>query len=192
MLAALADCWSLFVIRGVLAILAGALAIAWPGLTLLMLAALFAVMSFADGIASLWLGLSHHNAGGKAWPYVITGILGLAAGIAAVAFPGVTLLALLYLVAGWSIARGILDVVGAIKLRKLVHDEWAMGVAGVLSVVFGVLLVAWPAAGLLTLAWMVAAFAIAFGVVSLNLGLRLRRLRRETGVPRGTARPAMA
>ena len=106
---------------------------------------------------------------------MIEGILGVLAGLVAAFWPGLTALALLYFIAAWAIVTGILEIVGAIRLRQEIEGEWALGLSGVLSVLFGVLLAVIPApAGLLSLVWLIGAYALVFGVLLLVLAFRVR------------------
>jgi len=93
--------------------------------------------------------------------------------------PGITGVVLLWLLAGWAILSGILQVVAAVRLRRVIRGELFLGLAGVVAILFGVLLVARPGAGLLALAFLLGWFAIFYGIVLIALGLRLRRLMRE-------------
>ena len=106
---------------------------------------------------------------------MIEGVLGVLAGLVAAFWPGLTALALLYFIAAWAIVSGILEIAGAIRLRREIEGEWALGLSGALSLLFGVLLVVIPApAGLLSLVWLIGAYALAFGVLLLVLAFRLR------------------
>jgi uncharacterized membrane protein HdeD (DUF308 family) len=102
-------------------------------------------------------------------------VFGVLAGIVAFIVPGLTALVLLYFVAAWAIITGILEIVGAIRLRQEIEGEWALILGGVLSVAFGILLAVLPApAGLLSLLWLIGGYAIAFGVVLIVLAVRVR------------------
>jgi uncharacterized membrane protein HdeD (DUF308 family) len=106
----------------------------------------------------------------------------------AFAWPGVTALVLLWLIAGWALVTCVLEIVAAVRLRREIQGEWLLALSGALSVLFGILLVAWPAAGALTVVFLIGAYAIVFGVVLVGLGLR--RLHRETAAR--THRPVAA
>ena len=101
-------------------------------------------------------------------------LLGIAVGILTFAWPGVTSLVLLLFIAGWAIATGVLQIVGAIKLRKEIDNEWLLIAGGALSVLFGLILVVQPGTGALTLLYVIGAYAILYGILLVFLSLRLR------------------
>ena len=108
------------------------------------------------------------------WALVVVGLLGFAAGVVTFLWPGITALALLMVIAAWALVMGIFQIVAAIRLRKEIEGEWLLGFSGVLSVIFGVLMVINPGAGALALLWVIAAYAIIFGVLLIVLGFRLK------------------
>jgi uncharacterized membrane protein HdeD (DUF308 family) len=174
MLETLSRNWWLFAIRGIAAIAFGLLAFTWPALTLRVLVALFAIYALVDGVsllASLARGGPRRR---PAWTVGVMGVLGLVAGIVAVLWPGITALALLYVVAFWAVALGILQIWTAITLRREVQGELWMVLGGAIAVAFGLFLAVFPGTGLLSLVWLVAAWSIVFGVSSLLLAARLR------------------
>lgn len=168
---AVAQHWWALALRGVSAVLFGLMAFAWPGITLAVLILLYGAYAFADGIFALIAGV---RAG--LWGLSLVGLLGLAVGIGTLLWPGITALALVYAIAVWSIARGVLEIIAAIHLRKEIEHEWLLGLAGLVSILFGLLLAAAPGAGALSLVWIIGGFAIAFGTILIALGLRLRGL----------------
>ena len=118
------------------------------------------------------------------WSPVLKGLAGIVAGVLAFVWPALTALALLCLIAGWAIVTGVLEIVAAVHLHRA-HGEWLLILNGVLSVLFGFLVVIWPSAGVLTLLWLIGAYAIVFGIVLLVLAFRLRNLhRRQMSVAR--------
>ncbi len=169
----LARGWWTFLVRGVLAILFGIAAFVWPGATLLVLVYLFAIWAIVDGVSTL---VSAFQERGRAywWVALIEGIVGVAAGIVAIAWPGITALVLLFLIAAWAVVTGLFEVIAAVRLRQEIENEWWLAVAGSLSIVFGVVLFVFPGAGILSLIWLLAAYAIVWGIVLLALGWRLR------------------
>ena len=184
--------WWAVALRGVVAVLFGLLALIWPDITLLALVILFGAYSLVDGTFALGSAIFGENADGssRAW-LAVQGVSGVAIGLITFFWPDVTALVLLYLIAFWAIVTGVLGVIAAIRLRRELNGEWLMVLAGTLSVVFGILLAVWPAAGALTLVLFIGAYALLFGIVLIGLAFRLRHLR-SGGAPAGTARPATA
>ena len=174
MLGLVARDWWVFAIRGIAALVFGALAFIWPETTLTVLVFLFGAYVLVDG-ASLLVALVRGDALARrhAWAVGIMGVLGIVAGIATFASPGLTALSLLYLVAFWAIAMGTFQVVAAIALRREIDGEFWMALGGVASIVFGAFLVAFPGSGLLSLVWLVGIWSVVFGVSSLGLAYRL-------------------
>lgn len=177
MLEALTRNWWVLFVRGLAAILFGIMAFAWPGITLWVLIVLFGVYAIADGLTALYVSLSGRVAGDAWWAMLLVGLLSLVAGVVAFVWPGITAEILLMLMAVWAIARGIFEIVAAIRLRKVLENEWLLALAGVVSIVFGLMLIARPAAGLLAMIWLIGAFAVLFGIVAIMLSLKLRSLR---------------
>lgn len=175
---ALAAHWWLFTLRGVLAIIFGILALVQPLAALTAFVLVFGVWAFIDGINALALALS----GWRSWQLVMAGLVGIAVGLFTFFRPSITAVALYAVVAAWSIARGILEIVVAIELRKRVKGEMWLVAAGLASLVFGVLMIALPVAGMLALAWLIGVYALSFGALMLMLSWRLRQ--RQHGAER--------
>ena len=177
MLGLVARDWWVFAIRGVAAIAFGILAFIWPETTLAVLVFLFGAYVLVDG-ASLLIALIRGDnvARRHAWAVGIMGVLGIVAGVATFAWPGLTALSLLYLVAFWAIAMGTFQVIAAVVLRRELEGEFWMALGGVVSIVFGAFLVAFPGAGLLSLVWLVGIWSVVFGASSLGLAYRLHGL----------------
>ena len=175
MLDGLARNWWLILLRGIFAIIFGVLTFAWPGITLVTLVLLYGAFAFADGVLALVAALTKGPAEPRWW-LALVGILGIGAGIATLMWPGLTGIILLYLIAGWAIASGIFEIVGAIRLRKEIDDEWLLIASGVVSVIFGLLILANPGAGALGVAFAIGAFAVLFGVLQVALSMRLKKM----------------
>jgi uncharacterized membrane protein HdeD (DUF308 family) len=171
----LARNWWLLALRGLAGVLFGILAFIWPGITLVALVFLFGAFALVNGILSLILAWNAPRGFPRFGSLILGGILGIAAGIITFFLPGITALGLLIMIAAWAIATGILEIVAAIKLRKVITNEWLWVLAGILSVIFGVLLLLQPAAGALVLVWWIGAYALVFGIVLMILAFRLRR-----------------
>jgi uncharacterized membrane protein HdeD (DUF308 family) len=176
--------WWVVALRGVAAIVFGILAFAWPGLTLAVLVLLFGVYAILDGLLALYAAA---RSGGKdLWARLLEGVVGIVAGLIAFFMPGLTALALLFVIAAWAILTGAMEVIAAVRLRQVIQNEWALIFAGVLSVLFGLLLIVQPGAGVLAVVWLVGLYAIIFGVALLALAWRLRgMLEHPQGVSAG-------
>ncbi len=172
--------WWVYAVRGIAAILFGIMALVWPAPTLVVLVLLFGAYALVDG-AALLIALARGDvlARRHKWATALMGVLGIGVAVATLAWPGLTALSLLYLVAFWAIATGILQIVAAIEFRREIDGEIWMILGGILSTGFGVLLVAFPGAGLLTLVWMVGFWAVLFGVSSLGFAYRLHGINRD-------------
>jgi uncharacterized membrane protein HdeD (DUF308 family) len=177
MLGLVARDWWVFAIRGIAALVFGALAFIWPERTLTVLVYLFGAYVLVDGV-SLLIALVRGDdvARRHGWAVAIMGVLGIVVGVVTFVAPGLTALSLLYLVAFWAITTGTFQVIAAIQLRKELDNEFWMALGGVASIVFGVLLVAAPGEGLISLVWLVGIWAVVFGVSSLSLAYRLHKI----------------
>ncbi len=172
--------WWILILRGIAAILFGVVAFIWPGLTGLVLVIGFGVYALVDGVFALITGISRLGHASRGWAFILEGVLGIAMGLVALFWPGLTAIALIYLIAAWAIVTGIFEIASAIQLRKEITNEWALGLSGALSIVFGVLLMFQPGTGGLTLVWILAGYAIAFGILLIVAGFRLRGTRALT------------
>ena len=170
----LARNWLTVALRGAIAIIFGLAALFWPDITLTALIFIFAAFVLVSGvllaIAAFRDGLTHTHG----WLMLLEGAIGIAVGIMAFIWPGITALVLLYLIAAWAIVTGVLEIIAAIQVRKEIQNEWLLAIAGIASVLFGVLLLVWTLAGALAILWIIGAYAIIFGILLLILAFRLR------------------
>ena len=176
----LAENWWLLLLRGIAAIAFGLLAFLWPGLTLLTLVLMWGIYAIADGILALWAAVA--SKGGEIaprWWLAVVGIAGILAGALTFVWPGMTALVLLMFIASWAIVIGVLQIWGAIRLRKEIEGEWLLGLSGVLSVAFGVIMFVQPGAGALALVWLIGWFAILAGCVYIALAFQLKKHKRS-------------
>ena len=137
MVHALAKNWWLLLLRGIAAIIFGVLAFAWPGLTLLTLILFYGAFALVDGVLAIIAAITG-GAPAPRWWLAIVGLLGIAAGLLTFLMPGLSALVLLFFIAGWAIATGVLQIIGAIQLRKEIDNEWLLILGGVISVLFGI------------------------------------------------------
>jgi uncharacterized membrane protein HdeD (DUF308 family) len=174
--AMLAGNWWLVALRGVLAILIGVIAFAAPAATMLSLVLLFSAYMFVDGVFAVMAAVRASRSGERWGLLTLQGIVSIVAGVVAVLWPGLTVIAYVLLVAAWAIVTGVLMFAAAFRLN-FEHGRWWLLLGGVASVVYGVLLIAAPLLGALVLTWWFGAYALVFGVMLLVLAFRLRAQR---------------
>jgi uncharacterized membrane protein HdeD (DUF308 family) len=173
MLRELSEHWWAFVLRGIFAVIFAFAAFTWPGLTLIVLIFFFGIYALVDGVTAIVMGI-----GNKKWYwYVLSGVVGILAGIFALTRPGITGLALLTVIGVWALVKGVTEIVAAIQLRKVLEREWLLALGGLASVVFGLFVLARPGAGALAVVGLIALYALFFGTALIFLGIRLRRLK---------------
>jgi len=166
----LARNWWLLALRGAIAIVFGVAAILWPVVTILVLALLVGAYLFVDGLIAIFYGLWGH----RGWWLVAQGILGVAVGIIAWLIPGITALGLVFLIAIWAILRGVAEIVIASQLGRMIGAQLYLVLAGALSVLFGIAVFFFPAAGTVAIAWLIGVYAIVLGVLLVVGALRVR------------------
>jgi len=166
--------WWMTLLRGLFWILFGIVILASPGISLLTLTLALGIVMFVDGIINVVNAFSGRKEHDDWWVLLLVGLAGIGIGVLTFYNPAVTALAVVFYVAIWAVATGLLEIVAAVRLRKQIQGEVWLALAGIASVVFGVLLVARPGAGALTLLWLIAVYAIAFGVMLLLLAFKVR------------------
>ncbi len=174
-----APTWGMLAWRGAVALLFGVLALALPGLTLLWLVALFAAYALITGAISVVGSIRNRKDADYWWLALILGLVSVGAGVIAILHPDLTALVLVLLMGANAIVTGVLDIAIAIRLRKAIRGEWALVLAGVVAIVFGVLVFLFPGAGSLALVWLIAFYAITTGILLLAAAMRLRRASRS-------------
>ncbi len=166
--------WWVFLIRGVLAVAFGVITFFDPGISIAALVLLFGAYAFVDGIFAILSAVRRHTGSEPWWLLLVEGIAGIAAGVITLGWPGLTAIVLLYLIAAWAIVTGAFEIAAAIRLRKIITDEWLLVLSGVASVALGILLTLFPAAGALALVLWIGAGAFVWGIMLIVLSLRLR------------------
>jgi len=155
---------TMFLFRGLAAILFGVLTLVWPGISLTVLVYLFGIFAVISGITAMSVALRSREE--PHWGVMLfEGILGVLAGVVALIWPGITALAFLYLLAAWAIITGVLELVAPLSFPMSAGRGFLMAVSGILSIVFGVLIAAQPASGLLAVTWLIGVYAILFGIM---------------------------
>ncbi len=170
----LARWWWTFILRGIVAILFGVLAFVAPGFGIGLLVGLFAAWALIDGVNNLLTGIRTRGQDRSWWLEILEGVVSIVAGVIALVFPIFAAEILVLLIAAWAIVTGVFEIVLAYRLRKVIAGEVWMALAGVASILFGVVIFLFPAAGALSIVWLIGSFAIAFGAFLVMRGWRLR------------------
>ena len=168
-------------LRGAIAIIAGLLTFVLPGITVAALVILFGAYALLDGILNIvgaWRAAERH----ERWvALLLEGFVGIGAAAVTALWPAITALALVMIIAAWALLTGALELVAAVRLRKYITGEWLLALSGIASILFGALLVIFPAAGALAIALWIGVYLVVFGVLLVSLGIRLRGYARELG-----------
>lgn len=183
--------WWAVALRGAIAIIFGVLALFWPGITVAVLVIMFGAYALVDGIFALVSAFSGKNKESRGLMALI-GVVGILFGLATLIWPGITAIALVFLIGAWAVVTGITEIVAAIRLRKEIKGEWLLIASGVISVVFGLLLWLAPGSGAIALAWLIGIYAIIFGVMLVALGFRLHKMDGKAGSTSATGTPRVA
>ena len=174
MLAFLARNWWALALRGALAVLFGVMAWIWPDLTVRVLVLLFGAYALVDGVFALYAAFT--GAADRRWALLFEAVVGIGAGIVTFVWPDLTALTLLYIIASWAVITGLFEIVAAVQLRREIEGEVFLALGGLLSILFGVVLIIFPGEGAIALAWLIGTYAIVFGIALIALGFRLRGL----------------
>jgi len=166
--------WWLIALRGLAGILFGIITFVAPGITLAVLVILFGAYAFADGVLAIVSAVRRRGTTDRWGMLLLEGLVGVAAGLVTLFWPGITALTLLYLIAFWALLTGVLEIGAALLLRKVIAGEWLLALGGVASIIFGVAIALFPAVGALALVLWIGAYMFVFGALLVGLGFRLR------------------
>jgi uncharacterized membrane protein HdeD (DUF308 family) len=166
---------SVLIVRGIVGVVVGVVAFLWPGITIAALVVIFGAYAIIDGITNLVLGFSRTGAHGR-WAHVLQGVVGIAAGVLTFMWPAITALVLVLMIGAWAIITGVFEIVAAIRLRQVITGEWLLVLSGIVSILFGVLVFAFPLAGAVGISWVLGVYTMIAGIILISLGVRLRKL----------------
>ena len=169
--------WWAVLLRGIVAIVFGALAFAWPGVTVGTLVLLFGFYALVDGVFSLFTAIGGRRHREDRWWLALEGIVGIWAGIVTLRAPALTALVLVFFISIWAMATGFLRIAAAVRLRQEISGEIWLVLSGVLSVLFALMLMMRPAVGAIGLVWVIAGYALVLGLFQVMLGFELRGVR---------------
>jgi uncharacterized membrane protein HdeD (DUF308 family) len=176
MLKTMSRFWWMLILRGVIALLFALLAFTRPEVTFTALVIMLGAFFLADGLVALFLGWHMRNDDDEWWSVSLEGGLGIVLGILALARPDIAATTMVMFIALWCLLSGVFEIFAAIKLRKEIENEWMLGLAGLVSVGLGVLMLINPTAGAISIMWWIGLYAAIFGVFFVLLGLRLRNV----------------
>jgi uncharacterized membrane protein HdeD (DUF308 family) len=177
MLAALANRWWVFLIRGLAGIIFGILALIYPGSALVALTIIFGAYAFVDGIFALTAAFTGVG-GSRWWALLLEGIFGLVVAFIVWTQPVYSTVVLVYAVAIWAVITGAIEIIAGFQLRDVISNEWLYILAGILSIIFGILVFRDVNAGGLVIAWTIGIYAILFGIMQLGVAFRLNGARK--------------
>ncbi|TQF69074.1 HdeD family acid-resistance protein [Rhodococcus spelaei] len=176
------DVWWMLLVRGIVAVIFGIVAIAWPHATVKVLIVVVGVFWIVDGVTSAVRAIQARKVV-QSWVWwLAAAVVSVAAGIVLFAWPALTALAFAYLMGFWAILVGILEVIGAFQVMANGGQWIGAMVAGVLAVLFGLVLLIWPGSGITGLMWLVGGFAILFGILFLVSAFQVRSAAKRAGV----------
>ena len=181
MLAVAARQWWVLVLQGILGIVFGAVAIAVPDIALVTLAYLFAIWAIVAGLTQIGVGWRIAEHRGRAWPFAVTGVISVIAGLLAAFIPGPTVLFLILLLGWWLVFQGVMEIYAAWRIRREVSGEWLFALGGIARVAVGLIVLAMPVVGAILTVALIATFSIIGGITALLVGLRLRRFGATSG-----------
>ena len=169
--------WWVLLVRGILLVVLGILMIAWPKATLTVFVVLFAIYLFVDGIMNIFNGFSERKAGQPSGWSFFSGALAIAFGIAVLAWPDTIGKVLMFIIGIWAILAAIAGIAAGFRLRQTPGSGWGWFMAwGILASIFGIALIANPAAGILSILWLVALWAIMSGIVFIVASFFVRKV----------------
>ncbi|NUE65732.1 HdeD family acid-resistance protein [Snodgrassella sp. ESL0253] len=171
----LSENWWVILIRGIAALIFGLLTWFYPFISILVMVMFFGIYALVDGVMGVVIAISGRQTHQDWWLMLIWGIVSILAGMMTFFVPGITWLVLITLIAIWALVSGILQIIAAIRLRQSIHTEGWMIVAGILSVLVGIILFVNPVQGGIALTWVIGVYAALFGVMNIALAFRVRR-----------------
>jgi uncharacterized membrane protein HdeD (DUF308 family) len=176
---ALARNWWSLMLRGLLGVVLGVIAFAWPGITLAGIVIVFGAYALIGGVLSIAGAVKAAQAHERWGVLVIEGVLGIAAAAVTVLWPAITAIALVYIIGAWAIVIGAMEIAAAVRLREFISGEWLLLLSGIASLVFGILIMMNPLIGAVVMALWFGIYAFVFGVILIALAMRLRGMRHQ-------------
>jgi uncharacterized membrane protein HdeD (DUF308 family) len=164
---------SVLIVRGIVGVVVAIIAFLWPGITIAAMVVLFGAYAIVDGGTNLVLGFKRAGARGR-WAHVLQGVVGIAAGVLTFTWPAISALVLIWFIGAWAVVTGVFEIAAAISLRRVITGEWLLVLSGIVSILFGVLVFAFPLAGAVGISWVFGVYTMAAGIILFSLGVKLR------------------
>lgn len=163
--------WSIILLRGILTVIFGIIAIVLPGITLLALILLLSVYLLINGISNIWISIKSRE-----WWLLIAGLISVIAAILIYFYPIQTEIILLYFVAIWAIVDGLLELIFSLGYHKKVKNVWIYIFSSVISILFGIVLIVFPISSLFALIWLIGIYAIIFGILVIIFAINIYKI----------------
>jgi len=166
--------WISMLLRGIIAVIFGLLALFYPSITLSLLIVLFGIYVFAYSFLAIIFSLYNRSLDPNWWLHFLEGLIGVIAGIIVFSMPTLTAILLFYIIAAWAIITGIIQIILYIKLQKMYANEMFLGLSGLLAIIIGILLFRFPIGGIVMAAWMIGLFAVIFGILLITSAFSIK------------------
>ena len=168
--------WWVLLLRGAAAIIFGVLTWMQPVASAAALVLVFGAYVLVDGLLAIYTAIKSRKQSRHWWLVLIWGLTGVIVGVLTAINPAVTALVLTIYIGVWALITGVLQVVAALRLRKEIDGEWILVLGGLLSVLFGIFVLAQPGAGLMAMMWVLATYAVIFGVLMVILAFKIKKV----------------
>jgi len=171
--------WWSYLLRGILALLFGIILLVWPTATLYVVIILFGIYALVEGLFAIGYSIARASRGDKFFALLMLGIIGVLVGAIVLARPGVSSLALVWVIAFWALLRGIMFIVSAFEMTGSAGARWLIGLVGVLAIIVGILLFAHPVAGIWTISLVIGIYALLAGIILIITSFPVRSLQKK-------------
>ena len=167
--------WWVLLLRGVAAIVFGVLTWMQPAASAAALVLIFGAYVFLDGVLGVFSAIKSRNESRHWWMVLLWGLTGVVFGVLTVINPAITALVLTIYIGVWALITGVVEIVAALRLRKEIEGEWLLVLGGLISVLFGSFVLAQPGAGMMAMLWVIATYAVIFGVLMVLLAFKVKK-----------------
>ena len=171
--------WWIYVVRGALALIFGMYAWFMPGLAMKVLLMFFGIFVLLEGLFAIIGSIAGRKYSEVWWLVLMEGIAGLVLGLLTLTRPEFVATLIVIFVAAWAIWGGLFRIIAAVRLRKHIEGEWLLIFGGIVSMLFGLMLLKHTGAGIVAISWMIAFFASMFGVLLISFGIKVRKFQKE-------------